>query len=129
MASVLIVDDHPDSCEAVQRALSRRGHRVACVPNGREALAELSTHSPDVVLVDLMMPVMDGITFLGIIRSYLRWADLPVILFTAYPDSLHVDRACALNVAHVFRKADVDLARLLNEIDRLVPPKGQPSSN
>src|SRR2546423_6090562 len=125
MASVLIVDDPPDSCEVVTRYLERSGHDVVCVPNGRLALNALTSSTPEVVLLDLMMPEMDGAGFLQVIRSYLRWADLPVIIFTAYPDSPQLSRALSFKVAHVFHKADMDLAELLSAVNRVAPPGKQ----
>ena len=121
MASVLIVDDNPDSCEVVTRYLERSGHAVVCVPNGRLALHALTSETPDVVLLDLMMPEMDGAGFLQVVRSYLRWADLPVMVLTAYPDSPQLTRALSFKVAHVFHKADMDLAELLAAVNRIVP--------
>jgi CheY-like chemotaxis protein len=121
MASVLIVDDNPDSCEVVTRYLERSGHAVVCVPNGRLALHALTSQTPDVVLLDLMMPEMDGAGFLQVVRSYLRWADLPVMILTAYPDSPQLTRALSFKVAHVFHKADMDLAELLAAVNHVAP--------
>jgi CheY-like chemotaxis protein len=130
MAFILIVDDHPDSCEPVRRVLQRSGHQVDVALNGSEALQRLSASSPDVVLLDLMMPVMDGVTFLQTIRSYMRWQDLPVVVLTASGDSLLVQRAMSFKVASVFRKGNVSLAELLDCINRVVsPPAGLPSEN
>jgi len=125
MASVLIVDDNPDSCEVVARYLERSGHAVVCVPNGRLALHALTSETPDVVLLDLMMPEMDGAGFLQVVRSYLRWADLPVVILTAYPDSPQLSRALSFKVARVFQKADMDLAEVLSAVNQLVPATKQ----
>src|SRR5687767_318801 len=75
VANVLIVDDDLDGCEPVARALERMGHRVACAPNGREALAALVANGNPVelVILDIRMPQMDGMKLLEVMRSYLRW--------------------------------------------------------
>ena len=69
MASVMIVDDSVDGCEPLAKFLERAGHHVRCVPNGRDALVRVFQDPPDVVVLDLIMPDMDGPTFLEVTRS------------------------------------------------------------
>lgn len=112
MAHVLLVDDDPDSNEVVNRFLRKAGHKVRCVPNGREALNALTADTPDVVILDARMPEMDGVSFLEVIRCYLRWQSLPVLLLTAYSDGLHIRKAVELGVRKTFLKADFSLTEL-----------------
>src|SRR5690242_9956234 len=102
MAVVLLVDDDADSSEPVLRRLRKAGHRVIYQPNGREALSALTNESPDVVILDARMPEMDGLSFLEVIRCYLRWQTLPVIMLTAYSDGHHMRRAAELGVKKTF---------------------------
>jgi CheY-like chemotaxis protein len=124
MASILIVDDDLDGSEAVARMLRRSGHRAVCVPNGREALAMLTGALPDLVLLDVRMPEMDGITFLQVLRSYLRWQNLPVILLTAFAQGPHIGQAAKMNVTDVFCKGQYEFSDLLAAVDRLL--RGNP---
>ena len=117
MSYVLIVDDEPDSSEFVERFLQKEGHKTACVPNGREALAALINGQPDAVVLDVRMPEMDGIALLEVLRSYLRWNTLPVILLTAHANKDQIDRAKQLDVQHVFHKANFTLPDLLRAVD------------
>jgi CheY-like chemotaxis protein len=128
MAYVLIVDDEPDSSEFVERFLQREGHRTSCVPNGRAALGALINGRPDVVVLDVRMPEMDGLTLLEVLRSYLRWTKLPVILLTAHADKSEIDRAKQLGVQHVFHKANFTLVQLLRALEDSVPPQGTAQS-
>src|SRR4051812_17057579 len=98
VASVLVVDDDIDGCDAVVRFLAKAGHTTRCVPNGREALIALTSLTPDVVILDMRMPEMDGITFLEVIRCYLRWSYLPVIVLSALSDGPMIDRAEQMGV-------------------------------
>src|SRR5687768_17021980 len=98
MAKILIVDDNADSCESLAVLFRDAGHKVECAPNGREALASVLTETPDVILLDLVMPEMDGPSFLEVVRSYLRIHSLPVVVFTALTDSPMIERARALSV-------------------------------
>lgn len=104
MASIMVVDDNVDGCEPLARFLEKAGHRVRCVPNGRVALAEVISDPPEVVVLDLFMPEMDGPSFLEVVRSYLRLQALPVIVLTGLPESPMVDRARSLKVNDVLVK-------------------------
>ena len=109
MPHVLIVEDAPDACEPLQRFLEKSGHKVTCVGNGKEALAEVLARVPDVVLLDLLTPEMDGPSFLEVVRSYLRLQSLPVVVLTGLVDSPMVDRARALHVNSILVKGKASL--------------------
>jgi CheY-like chemotaxis protein len=117
MADVLLVDDNNDTREAVAQYLKISGHHVTTCPNGRDALSALSGQTPDLVILDWRMPEMDGISFLEVIRCYLRWQSLPVILLTAYPEGNHIRRAVELGVRKTFLKGEYDLRQLLAHVD------------
>ena len=104
MLKILIVDDAPDSGESLGKLLEAAGHQISIVPNGREALMSVLAVTPDVILLDMLMPEMDGPTFLEIIRSYLRLQSLPVVVLTGIPDSPMVDRVQHLKVNSVLVK-------------------------
>src|SRR5206468_5733103 len=118
MAKILIVDDAEDARESQAVLFRELGHAVTCVPNGREALAAVLAEMPDVVLLDLMMPEMDGPSFLEVVRSYLRIQSLPAVVLTGLGDSPMVDRARALKVNTVLAKGKAtpdDIVRALEE--------------
>ena len=101
---ILIVDDNHDTADTFAQFLRASGHAVTAVPNGKEALASVLAAIPDVILLDMHMPEMDGPTFLEIIRSYLRLQSLPVVVLTGLPDSPMVDRVQHLKVNSVLIK-------------------------
>src|SRR5215212_6743491 len=104
MAKILVVDDSEDTRESMAILLRAAEHTVTCVPNGRDALSSVLADVPDVILLDLLMPEMDGPTFLEVIRSYLRIQSLPVVVLTALSDSPMIDRAQALKVNSILIK-------------------------
>ena len=118
MAYLLIVDDAADGREALCRFLERAGHEVACVADGREALREILTRLPDLVLLDLFMPQIDGGGLLEILRSYLRLQSLPVVVLTGLPDSPQVDRARHLKVNTILVKGKATLEAILAAVNR-----------
>jgi Response regulator containing CheY-like receiver, AAA-type ATPase, and DNA-binding domains len=117
MARILIVDDDQDAREMLQRFLQAAGHYAECVPNGREALAAVLARQPDVVLLDLMMPEMDGPSFLEVVRSYLRIQSLPVVVLTGLGDSPMIDRAKALSVNSILVKGKASPDDILKDIE------------
>ena len=121
MSIVLVVEDDHDTADALSTALTARGYITTVAPNGREALRALTTRPPDLIILDLLMPVMDGMAFLDVLRSYLRWSALPVIVVTAVNDPVELDALQRFNVSQVFLKANYNLADLLETVTRLLP--------
>ena len=120
MASVLVVDDEQDSRDLVARFLRKSGLIVHTAPNGREALKIILDRTPDVIVLDVMMPEMDGVELMQVLRSYLGWKSLPVILLTAYPAGPHIDRARKLGMACLYEKAHFHLSDLQACIQKLI---------
>ena len=77
---ILVVDDEPAIARALSAALQARSHRVAVATTGTEALAEVATRNPAVVILDLGLPDIDGIE---VCRQLRRWTDTPIIVLTA----------------------------------------------
>jgi two-component system, OmpR family, response regulator len=118
VAKILVVDDDEDFRESMAVVFRDAGHTVNCVPNGREALAQVLNDVPDVVLLDLLMPGMDGPSFLEVVRSYLRIQSLPVVVLTGLTESPMIDRARALKVNSVLVKGKAtpaDIAKAMEE--------------
>jgi two-component system alkaline phosphatase synthesis response regulator PhoP len=82
-ATVLVVDDEKDIRELLQYNLEREDYRVVTCRDGAEAIKRIRASAPDLVVLDLLMPAMDGMTVLRSLRSEPSTADLPVILLTA----------------------------------------------
>jgi CheY-like chemotaxis protein len=80
---VLVVDDDPDVRELFRRTLARDNMTVIEAANGQEAIQMLRTQRPSVILLDLMMPVMDGFEFIAEFNCHPEWVDIPVIVVTA----------------------------------------------
>ena len=80
---VLIVEDDPATQELFQRTVEREGWSAQVAGNGRIGLQKLDEQTPDIILLDLMMPEMDGLEFLATIRQQSEWQSVPVIAVTA----------------------------------------------
>lgn len=87
MTRILIVDDDQDIARILRFRLEKKGFDCVLASNGLEALERLDTHHPDLVLLDVMMPKMDGFTACREIRARNAWARIPVIMLTAKGDT------------------------------------------
>jgi CheY-like chemotaxis protein len=92
--SILIVEDNPDIVRLYADLLAEDGLDIRTAGNGRDALDRLAECAPSVILLDLMMPVMDGFSFLDHIQSDPVWSRIPVIILTAM--SLSPEEVCRL---------------------------------
>ena len=101
------------------RLLGLCGFEAGIAGDGRAALEMIEGFGPDLVLLDLAMPGMDGFDFLRALRGIPRWTDLPVIVFTAfYNDQMHTGLRL-LGVNDVFSKGQTDFDVLINRISEI----------
>jgi signal transduction histidine kinase/CheY-like chemotaxis protein len=123
--SALVVEDDAASREMVRRMLESEGWRVTEAHNGREALEKLTENPPGIVLLDLMMPEMDGFEFLAEMHRHKEWASIPVVVLTA-KDLTPGERA-RLNghVSRVLQKGEYQRDELLEYVSRLVSSRVQ----
>jgi CheY-like chemotaxis protein len=82
MTRVLVVDDDRATTELLRDVLIDEGYVVETADNGAVAIDTMPHHPPDVVLVDLRMPIMDGVAFLHACRNDPRWSGLPIVLLS-----------------------------------------------
>jgi CheY-like chemotaxis protein/anti-sigma regulatory factor (Ser/Thr protein kinase) len=117
----LLVDDDDITRRGMRLALEQDGWQVGEAENGRVALARLAEARPDVIMLDLMMPEMDGFEFLVEMRSRAEWRDIPVLVVTA--KDLTAEERTRLNgdVERVLQKGAAELDQMLEEISRVLP--------
>jgi two-component system, NtrC family, sensor kinase len=117
---VLVVDDDADLRRRLRRLLERDGYTVAEAEHGREALARLPEISPGLILLDLMMPEMDGFEFVVELRRHEAWRAIPVIVITARDLSAEDRRRLNGYVEKVLQKGAYSRDALLAEVRELV---------
>jgi len=120
LASVLLVEDDPTTREMLRRMLEKEGWTVKEAENGRVGLERVQEKRPGLVLLDLMMPEMDGFGFVSELRKRVEWRDIPVVVVTA-KDITAEDRAL-LNgsVEKILQKGAYSRENLLTEVRELV---------
>jgi CheY-like chemotaxis protein len=117
---VLIVEDDPATRELLERLLTSEGWAVASAENGRVGLEKLQHYTPSLILLDLMMPVMDGCEFATELRREERWREIPVVVLTAKDLTAEDRRRLNGGVQRVLQKGALSREELLREIhDRM----------
>lgn len=118
MARILIVDDDPQTLDVLDFSLTYDGHELLRATNGAEALTVARAQRPDLIVLDSMMPVMDGITAAMQLRDHPETATIPIVMLTARVADADVWRGYRAGVASYVTKP-LDLEVLQAEIARL----------
>lgn len=121
---VLIVEDNELSRDMLSRRLRRKGYEVLVAVDGAEGITMVKEQKPDIVLMDLSLPDMDGWQATRALKDNKATADIPVIALTAH--AMSGDREKALDAGcDDYDTKPIDLRRLLSKINRFVPdPEG-----
>ncbi len=126
MTRVLLVEDHEEIWDFLSRRLKRRGYDVILATDGQQAVDKARSERPDVVLLDMNLPILDGWTAAGIIRSSPESTGIPIIALTAHAMSGDKEKAIAAG-CNDYHPKPVDFARLLTQIEALAP-SGAPAA-
>jgi CheY-like chemotaxis protein len=122
--TVLVVDDDDDLRELLRRALAGEGWTVHSAPDSDVALQILSEVDPDLVVLDLMMPGMDGFAFVDHVRGQDRWRELPIVVLTAMDLSREQWQALAAHTSQIVPKGDQGLRQVISEVRAYARPRG-----
>lgn len=117
MSKVLYIEDHPAQRDILAQMLELNGFEVAVASDGVEGVEKTQAWLPDLILMDLRMPRMDGFEAIKIIRAEQSTAHIPIIAISAWASAKHKERALAAGANEHFTKP-VDLNRLLTTIGR-----------
>jgi signal transduction histidine kinase/CheY-like chemotaxis protein len=120
MPRALVVEDNLTDCEMMRRLLIGEGWEVMIASNGREALERLKSEHPNLILLDLMMPEMDGFEFLAEFRKSPESALTPVIVVTAADLSVEDRRRLDGGVEHILQKAAPNREDFLSQVRDLI---------
>lgn len=117
VSKVLYVEDHPAQRDILAQMLELNGFEVAVASDGLEGVEKARSWLPDLILMDLRMPRMDGFEAIKTIRSYQETNHIPIIAISAWASAKHKERALGAGANEHFTKP-VDLSRLLTTISR-----------
>ena len=122
---IMVVDDEPDVVDLVKLVLESDGFSVVTAYSGKEALEKIDQEMPDLVLLDIMMPQMDGWEVYSRIRANPRTKDIPVAMLTA--KSQFIDKMIGLHVVKVddYITKPFGRSELLERVKRILKEKGK----
>jgi two-component system, OmpR family, response regulator VicR len=123
MTKIMVVDDEPDLLEVVKLILESDGYQVVTAGGGQEALDKLEKEKPELVLLDIIMPKMDGWEVFSRIKSNPKTTDIPVIMLTAKDQ--RIDKLIGLHVVRVddYITKPFGRSELLERIKRVLQEK------
>jgi CheY-like chemotaxis protein len=122
---VLVVEDDADLREMMRRTLEKGGWAVIEAANGRVALERLIEQRPELILLDLMMPEMDGFQFLEEVRKHEEWRLIPIVVVTAKDLTEEDHRRLSASEARVLQKGLYSREEMLREVRDLVAARVQ----
>lgn len=118
MKTVLVAEDNPTNRELLRELLETRGYTVTEACNGQEAVAMVEQEPPDILLLDIGMPILDGFAVVRKLRENPRFAKLPVVAVTAY--AMQGDREKIMTSGfNGYLSKPVSSSLLVQELDRL----------
>jgi two-component system cell cycle response regulator DivK len=117
---ILLVEDNPENRDMLSRRLVRRGYEISFAEDGAEAVAKTQAEMPDLILMDLGLPIMDGWEATRQIKADPVTSAIPIIVLTAHAMSGDKEKAIAAG-ADDFDTKPVELERLLGKITALKP--------
>ncbi|HEY1687196.1 MAG TPA: response regulator [Tepidisphaeraceae bacterium] len=120
-ASVLVVDDSMDTCDALAKLIRKQGYNASCMYDGETALEYLQRYAVDLMILDIMMPGIDGIEVLRQIRRVLGLDKLIVIMFSAKSDFASRNQALRNGANEYWVKGAIDFAEIKSLLNRHVP--------
>jgi CheY-like chemotaxis protein len=122
MPTILVVDDHAGTRKPLVRLLQLEGYAATGACNALEALAMAQHSPPDLILLDVMIPPMDGLTFLMRLREDPAAREIPVIVVSGLSDPQTIARAKELGVKEHLVKTQFSTQELLDAIKRYIRP-------
>ncbi len=120
MSTILVVDDVALAREAVAKLLEHEGFSVLRAQHGRDAWAMMYDHTPDLVLLDLMMPEMDGFEFLAELRQVPAYQQIPVVVLTSKDLTSEERSLLSGKVERILQKGMYSREALLKEVKKIV---------
>jgi len=121
---ILLVEDNPENLDMLSRRLVRRGYQVSTAIDGEAAIERAQTQLPDLILMDLSLPVIDGWQAIRILKAERSSAHIPIIALTAH--AMAGDRERALDAgANDYDTKPVDIERLVGKIESIADRCGR----
>ncbi|MBU6389694.1 response regulator [Patescibacteria group bacterium] len=125
MATIVVIEDEEVLRQLMADELEKRGHQVITATNGEEGWQAIRQQKPELILLDLLMPVMSGYEVLRELRNQPEFKETPCIVISNSGQADDLNRAFAYGATDVLIKADFDAEQLVNKVESHLPGYGQ----
>jgi CheY-like chemotaxis protein len=117
--TILVIDDSTTNVVLLQAVLTSKGYNIETALNVKEAMGIINKKIPDLILLDLLMPKINGYDFLTDVKSNIKMQNIPVIVVSALTEDDNIKKAMNLG-AHSFVKKPVDIQKLVELVDTIL---------
>ena len=121
MRKVAVVDNDPDVCELLEQALERIGYEVTLAANGLRLISMLHVDRPDLILLDVTMPWLDGFELCRALKQNAQFTRIPIIFISGKSAPADIERGLECGAVDYFPKP-LDMKRLLSRVCEIVGP-------
>jgi CheY-like chemotaxis protein len=122
MYRIVVAEDHPTSRELIEELLQGFGYEVVSACDGQDALDKVKNHDPDLVVLDVQMPILDGFGVLRQLRGDARFSHLPIVALSAY--AMRGDREKGINAGFdAYLTKPIDAVALKEQLQSLLEPR------
>ncbi len=120
MAKILVAEDDKFLANAYRVKLNKAGYEIKIVSDGQEAIDSLETFTPDVILLDLIMPIKDGFVVLEELKKNDKWKNIPVIVASNLGQKEDIDKSMALGAIDYIVKSQMPINDVLVKINNVL---------
>ncbi len=117
---IIIIDDEPEMSELLKNRLQANGYEVITAANGLEGYARTMVHKPDLIILDVSMPILDGYSFAKEIRTDPQCKHIPILVFTA---KAHMKELLAIEGFHNFMIKPFNSEELIQKVREMLTDK------
>lgn len=118
--SLFIVEDDSLLCRALSEELSKEGFETLCIGNGLEVQEMVDKNPPDAILLDLVLPGLDGFAVLKQLKSETKTSSIPVVIISNLGSAADVKSAKSLGAEEYFIKANSEIQQIIDHVKKLV---------
>lgn len=121
--TILLVEDDSFVSDIYQTKIGKEGFKVVPAENGVEAVKRLEEFTPDLILLDIVMPYMDGMEVLRKIKSQERWKKIPIILLTNLSDKEKIEEALGIGANDYLIKSHFTPSEVISKVNMVLKEK------
>jgi CheY-like chemotaxis protein len=118
--TILFIEDEDPIRTVLSKRMRKEGYKVLEATDGKEGIKQLEKNKVDLLLLDILMPVMDGYEFLSLWKGNEKFSKVPVLVVSNLNDKDSIEKARAFNIVDYVTKANLDLEEVVDKVNEIV---------